>query len=69
MQQLWLTSSAKLVLGGGDVGVGGCVVGEVKKFCCLRDVLDCGGFAERAIRARVGAAWGKWKEILSLLVN
>ena len=57
---------------GGAVGVGGGVVGEVKKFCYLGDVLECGGGSERAIRARVGAAWaawGKWKETASLLVN
>ena len=43
----------------GAVGVGGAVVGEVKQFCYLGDVLECGGGSERAIRARVGAAWGK----------
>ena len=53
----------------GAVGVGGGVVGEVKQFCYLWDVLECGGGSERAIRARVGVAWGKWKEIASLLVN
>ena len=47
----------------------GGVVGEVKQFCYLGDVLECGGGSERAIKARVGAAWGKWKEIASLLVN
>ena len=56
---------------GGAVGVGGAVVGEVKQicYCYLGDVFECGGGSERAIRARVGAAWGKWKEIASLLVN
>ena len=54
---------------GGAIGVGGGVVGEVKQFCYLGDVLECGGGSEKAIRARVGAAWGKWKEIASLLVN
>ena len=54
---------------GGAIGVGGGVVGEVKQFCYLRDVLECGGGSERAIRARVWAAWGKWKKIASLLVN
>ena len=47
----------------GAVGVGGGVVGEdreVKQFCYL---LGCGGGSERAIRERVGAAWGKGKEI------
>ena len=42
---------------------------EEKQFCYLGDVLECGGGSERAIRARVGAAWGKWKKIASLLVN
>ena len=54
---------------GGAVGVEGGVVGEVKQFCYLGDLLECGGGSERAIRERVGAAWGKWKEIASLLVN
>ena len=54
---------------GGAVGVGGGVVGEVKQLCYLRDVLEYGGFSERAIRARVGAAWGKRKEIASLQAN
>ena len=54
---------------GGAIGVGGGVVGEVKQFCYLGYVLECGGGSERAIRARVGAAWGKWKEMASLLVN
>ena len=49
--------------------MGGGVVGKVKQFCYLGDVLECGGGSEREIRARVGAAWGKWKEIASLLVN
>ena len=54
---------------GGAVGVGCGVVGELKQFCYLGDVLECGGGSERAIRARVGTAWGKWKEMASLLVN
>ena len=37
-QQLWLTSSACLVLGEGDAGVDGDVGGEVKQFCYLRNV-------------------------------
>ena len=51
------------------VCVEGGVVGEdreVKQFCYL---LECGGGSERAIRERVGAALGKWKEIGSLIVN
>ncbi len=42
---------------------------EVQQFCYLRDVLDCGAGVERAVRARVAAAWGRWREISSLLVN
>ena len=63
---------ARPVLGavlGGPLVWGGGVVGEVKQFSYLGDVLECGGGSERAIRARVEAAWGKWKEIASLLVN
>ena len=41
----------------------------LKQFCYLGDVLECGGRSERVIRATVGAGWGKWKEIASLLVN
>ena len=47
---------------------GGGVVGVVTQFCYLGDVLDREGGAERAVRARVAAAWGKW-EILGLLLN
>ena len=36
------------------------------QFCYLGDVLDSEGGAERA---RVAAAWGKWREILGLLLN
>ena len=53
----------------GAVGLGGGVVGEVKQFCYLGDVLERGGGSQRAIRARVGAAWRKWKEMASMLVN
>ena len=41
----------------------------MKQFCYLGDVLECGEGSERAIRARVVAAWGKRKEIVNLLVN
>ena len=53
----------------GDILVGGGVVGVVTKFCYLGDVLDSEGGAERAVRARVAAAWGKWREISGLLLN
>ena len=49
--------------------MGGGVVVQVKQFCYLGDMLECGGGSERAIRARVRAAWRKWKEMASLLVN
>ena len=42
---------------------------EVESFCCLGDVLDREGGNERAVRARVAAAWKKWREISSLLCN
>ena len=40
----------------------GGVVRVVTQFCYLGDVLDSEGGAERAVRARVAAAWGKWRE-------
>ena len=45
----------------------GGVVGEVKQYCYLWNVW--GGTAEGAIRAKVGVAWRKWREISSLLVT
>ena len=36
------------------------------RFCYLGDVLDSEGGAERAVRARVAAAWRKWREILGV---
>ena len=41
----------------------------VTQFCYLGDALDSEGGAERAVRARVAAAWGKWSKILGLLLN
>ena len=49
--------------------VDGGVLEEVQQFCYLGDVLDCEAGVERAVRARVAAAWGRWREIASLLVN
>lgn len=49
--------------------VEGEVVEEVKQFRYLGDVLDCEGGVERAVRARVAAAWMKWREISGLLTN
>lgn len=50
-----------LVLDGGEL--------EVQQFCYLGDVLDCEAGVERVVRARVAAAWGRWRGISSLLVN
>ena len=66
------TSDALRVLGGGGeagVVVEGGVIGVVTQFCYLGDVLDSEGGAERAVRARVASAWGKWREILGQLLN
>lgn len=32
-------------------------------------MLDCDAGVERAVRARVAAAWKKWREMVSLLIN
>ena len=32
-------------------------------------MLDSEGGAERAVRARVAAVWGKWREIAGVLLN
>ena len=61
-----------VVMGGwGEAGVvaEGDVVGVVTQFCYFSDVLESEGGAERAVRTRVAAAWGKWREILGLLLN
>ena len=42
--------------------------GVVTQFCYLGDVLDSEGGAERAVRARVAVAWGKWRKISGLLL-
>ena len=57
--------------GGGEgiVVVGGGVVRVMTQLCYLGDVLDNEGGAEMAVRARVAAAWGKWREISRLLLN
>ena len=47
----------------------GNVVGVVTQFWYLGDVLDSAGGAERAVRARVVEAWGKWREVSGLLLN
>ena len=45
---------------GPGLEVNGGMLEEVEQFCYLRDVLDCEGGAERAVRARVTAAWRRW---------
>ena len=42
---------------------------EVQEFCYLGNVLDCKAGVERAVRAKVSAAWKKWRDIASLLTN
>ncbi len=57
--------------GGGSAGqvVDGGVLEEVQHFCYLGDMLDCEAGVERAVRARMAAAWRIWCEMVSLLVN
>ena len=45
------------------------VIGVVTQFCYLGDVLDSEGGVERAVRARLAAAWGKKRVISGLLLN
>jgi hypothetical protein len=42
---------------------------EITKFCYLGVMMDCEASVERAVRARVAAAWKKWREMASLLNN
>ena len=42
---------------------------EVESFCYLGDVLDRGCTADAAVRARILAAWGKWREISRLICH
>jgi len=42
---------------------------EVNEFCYLENVLDCEAGLERAVRAKVAAAWKKWREVASLITN
>ena len=52
-----------------DLQLDGEVVEEVKEFCYLGDLLDSEGGVERTVRMRVSAAWHKWRDISSLLIN
>ena len=47
----------------------GGVVEEVQQFCYLCDVLHSEDGVGKAVRARVAAAWGEWREISGLLIN
>ena len=42
---------------------------EVQEFCYLGDVLDCEAGVERAVRARVSAAWKEWRDMTGLLTD
>ena len=44
-------------------------IDEVKEFRYLSDLLDYEVGVERSVRMRVAAAWRKWREISSLLIN
>ena len=52
-----------------DLQLEGGVVEKVKEFCYLGDLLDPEGGVERAVRMRVSAAWYKWRDISSPLIN
>ena len=52
-----------------DFHLEGGVIEEVNEFCYLCDLLDSEGGVERAVRVRVSAAWYKWRNISSLLIN
>jgi hypothetical protein len=41
----------------------------VTKFCYLGDVIEAGGGVESAVRARVQKAWGKFRELGSILTR
>jgi len=48
-----------------ELSTTGLRIEQVDEFCYLRNVLDCEARLERAVRARVAAAWKKWREIVS----
>ena len=41
----------------------------VDNFCYLGEMMACEGGVREAVRVRIAAAWTKWREISSLLVN
>ena len=44
-----------------------CTIEEVTSFCYLGDMFGVEGGAERTVKMRVAAAWGKWRELAGLL--
>jgi len=56
---------------GGDreLSTTGARIDKVDEFCYLGNILDCKAGLERAVRARVAAAWKKWREMASLITN
>jgi len=42
---------------------------EVDEFCYLGNVLDHKAGLERAVIARIAAAWKKWRKMVSLITN
>ena len=49
--------------------LGGQIEEVQEEFCYLGDVLDCEAGVERAVRARVSAAWKKWRDMAGLLTD
>ena len=45
------------------------VLEEVEKFCYLGDMISCFGGASEAVRARIGSAWKKFRELSGVLVG
>jgi len=45
------------------------MIREVSEFCYLGDVVDNVAGVEHTVRTRVAAAWKKWREVVSLLLN
>jgi len=44
-------------------------IDEVDEFCYLGNVLNCEAGLERVVRAKVAAAWKKWREMANLITN
>ena len=52
-----------------SITTSGGIIEDVEQFCYLGNILSRDCHVERAIRARVAAAWQKWRDISSLLCN